>query len=408
MNEIEEYTIECSICLEESSVDNFHQITYGIVGQEPEMSIIVEEGCKGCLLAEDIRIYSKTRKRLFDYDIINQEKYIKARKINWVKKVLQEDPRDFVSVSNATKIMEEKGVLNFIPGKEKAEKVRSAKDFLKIRIQRGILEDLITIPTTLRIGIGGVGPSKHFTYIIRKSDLHRIIDFKLKGVIQRSRTHEVSIEKLKELEEQDYVFFKEEEDGSVVTSFFVNKEDEKTPCRKCGEIKLFNEFRYSGKKKLTFICFECESKKNKAVYANYSSEEYEKVQARVQAWRKANKDKCREYSRIAKRTPQARANRNVRRRLKDFLKKAKNHHFSKNIGCTKKELIEHLESQFTEGMSWENYGSGKNGDHVGSWHIDHKDPISKFKGDYPNHYTNLQPMWSIDNMRKGNKVDTPV
>jgi len=406
MNEIEEYTIECPICLEESSVDNFHQITYGIVGQEPERLIIVEEGCKGCLLAEDIKVYPYTRKRLFDYDIINQEKYIKARKINWVKKVLQEDPKDFISVHNAAKIMEEKGALNFIPEKEVKEKVKSAKGFLDVREKRGIFEGCMTIPTTLR--------NSYFTYIMRKSDLHKVINLKLNGLVQSSRTHEVPIEKLKDLEKQGYVFFKEEEDGSVVVNFFINKEDKKTSCRKCGEIKPFNEFRYRktkieiGDSGLTFECLECSRKSSNQKYHSFSPEEHEKFYTQVKAWRKANKDKCREYARIAKRTPQARANRNVRRRLKDFLKKAKNHHFSKNIGCTRKELVEHLESQFAEGMSWENYGSGKNGDHVGSWHIDHIDPISKFKGDYPNHYTNLQPMWGIDNLKKGNKVEVPV
>jgi len=145
-------------------------------------------------------------------------------------------------------------------------------------------------------------------------------------------------------------------------------------------------------------------KKAKGKYDNLSPEEYEKFLVQVKTWRRANNDKCRGYARA----PKARASKNVRNRLKKFFKGAKDHHFSKGIGCTKKELTEHLQSQFVEGMSWGNYGSGENGDHVGSWHIDHIIPISKFKGEFPNHYTNLQPMWSIDNMRKGNKVDTPV
>jgi hypothetical protein len=55
-------------------------------------------------------------------------------------------------------------------------------------------------------------------------------------------------------------------------------------------------------------------------------------------------------------------------------------------------------------MNWDNYGSGKNGDHVGSWHIDHIIPLSKFQGKYPNHYTNLQPMWAKENMSWGDKI----
>jgi hypothetical protein len=224
------------------------------------------------------------------------------------------------------------------------------------------------------------------------------------------------MEKLKELEQQGYAFLTEGKDKNVDAHFFVNRKDKKTPCRTCGKIKPFDEFTYLGRKKdvhqgggrLTFECVICSKIKRKNKYDNYSPEEYLKHLNNVKTWRRANKDKVREYAHNRYRTPQARANRNVRRRLKDFLKKAKDHHFSKNIGCTKKELVEHLESQFAKGMSWENYGSGENGDHVGSWHIDHKDPISKFKGDYPNHYTNLQPMWGIDNLKKGNKVEVPV
>ena len=53
---------------------------------------------------------------------------------------------------------------------------------------------------------------------------------------------------------------------------------------------------------------------------------------------------------------------------------------------------------FKEGMCWENHGS---------WHIDHKKPISKFKeGTSPkivNSLCNLQPLWAEENLSKGNK-----
>lgn len=55
-----------------------------------------------------------------------------------------------------------------------------------------------------------------------------------------------------------------------------------------------------------------------------------------------------------------------------------------------------LENQFTEGMSWDNYGD---------WHIDHKTPISAAKNleefKILSHYTNLQPLWALDNVKKG-------
>ena len=70
------------------------------------------------------------------------------------------------------------------------------------------------------------------------------------------------------------------------------------------------------------------------------------------------------------------------------------------LGCTPKFLKEFLEKKFTDGMSWGNYGS---------WHIDHIKPIAAFdmsKSEEQKlafHYTNLQPLWVADNLKKGDK-----
>jgi hypothetical protein len=71
----------------------------------------------------------------------------------------------------------------------------------------------------------------------------------------------------------------------------------------------------------------------------------------------------------------------------------------KNLGCTITELKKHLERLFQPGMSWDNQGK---------WHIDHVRPLSSF--DLTNieqlamacHYTNLQPLWAEDNLKKNN------
>ena len=70
------------------------------------------------------------------------------------------------------------------------------------------------------------------------------------------------------------------------------------------------------------------------------------------------------------------------------------------IGYTKIELREHLESLFTDGMSWDN---------MGEWHIDHIRPVASFNYDSTDHpefkecwaLENLQPLWAKDNMSKG-------
>lgn len=76
----------------------------------------------------------------------------------------------------------------------------------------------------------------------------------------------------------------------------------------------------------------------------------------------------------------------------------KSNHLLDFLGCCPEELKKHLEKQFLKGMSWENYGD---------WHIDHIKPISKGNTEEEiyilNHYTNLQPLWAVDNLKKANR-----
>lgn len=73
----------------------------------------------------------------------------------------------------------------------------------------------------------------------------------------------------------------------------------------------------------------------------------------------------------------------------------------KDLGCSIEELKSYLESKFQPGMTWENHGK---------WHIDHIKPLCKF--DLTNreqfiqacHFSNLQPLWAVDNIRKGGKL----
>ena len=79
------------------------------------------------------------------------------------------------------------------------------------------------------------------------------------------------------------------------------------------------------------------------------------------------------------------------------IKKANN--TEKLLGCSFEELKIYLQSLFTEGMSWENYG-------INGWHIDHIKPCASFnleneKEQYECfNYKNLQPLWAKDNLIK--------
>lgn len=94
---------------------------------------------------------------------------------------------------------------------------------------------------------------------------------------------------------------------------------------------------------------------------------------------------------------------NLRRRLWTVLKgRNKSESTMKLLGCTIEELREHIEKQFTDGMCWNNQG-------MYGWHIDHIKPCASFDLTDPKqqlecfHYTNLQPLWAEDNLKKGKK-----
>lgn len=97
---------------------------------------------------------------------------------------------------------------------------------------------------------------------------------------------------------------------------------------------------------------------------------------------------------------------NLRTRLRNAVKyQQKAGSAVRDLGCTIEELNKHLESRFQEGMSWDNWSKS-------GWHIDHIRPLSGFDlTDIEElkeacHYTNLQPLWAQDNLKKSDKDRT--
>lgn len=91
---------------------------------------------------------------------------------------------------------------------------------------------------------------------------------------------------------------------------------------------------------------------------------------------------------------------NLRRRILLALKgETKSASTQELIGCTIPHLIIHLESQFKEGMAWENHS-------LGGWHIDHIVPCVVFDLSDPDqqrrcfNFSNMQPLWAYENLSK--------
>jgi hypothetical protein len=94
----------------------------------------------------------------------------------------------------------------------------------------------------------------------------------------------------------------------------------------------------------------------------------------------------------------------LRTRMRDALRSAasiKQASVKTLIGCSAQDFKQHIELLFLPNMSWDNRAK---------WHIDHSKPISSFdltteagqKAAF--HYTNCQPLWARDNLRKGAKI----
>lgn len=91
---------------------------------------------------------------------------------------------------------------------------------------------------------------------------------------------------------------------------------------------------------------------------------------------------------------------NYRKRVWDAMKGiVKSARSQELLGASADFVRGYIESQFTDGMTWDNYG-------YNGWHVDHIKPCSSFDLNDPVqqrecfHYTNLQPLWAADNFKK--------
>lgn len=159
--------------------------------------------------------------------------------------------------------------------------------------------------------------------------------------------------------------------------------------------------RYAAKHKTEIAEYNTKwQKENRAKLRNYHKK-----------WRDENREQLRRHQREWTKNryntdPMYRLNNNIRYGVWASLKErgiVKGGHTFEMLGYTQDQLKSRLESQFTEGMTWENYGE---------WHVDHKRPISSF--DFHSHkdpefqqcwaLDNLQPMWGEENWSKGSKI----
>lgn len=190
----------------------------------------------------------------------------------------------------------------------------------------------------------------------------------------------VSKEKYNEIRQKHIEKFKKRRE--------VNKEKDKARCRK---------YREQNKEKLSLYLKEWR-KKNQ-----------EKCRHLKNSWRDKNRDRFRKTSRDYIRNkrnsdPIYKIRCNISTLIQNgirnlgFSKKTKT---SKILGCDYDFFKKYIENKFKDGMTFDNRAE---------WSLDHIIPISLAKTEKEliklNHYTNFQPLWKIENIKKGNKLLT--
>lgn len=218
-------------------------------------------------------------------------------------------------------------------------------------------------------------------------------------------------------------------------------------CSKCKEEKNVCEFGKlkSSKDGSMYHCRSCNSKKmeeyrikHQETYKKYLEKNKENKSKYLKEYNKINKDKIvklrkenylskrdeilsknKEYHKNNKEKIRTRKNNYVkykrdtdvlfylknisRKRIYNFIKLKdlkKNNKTFDIVGCSPEFLKNYIENKFSNGMSWELMGK--------NIHIDHIIPLSSAKTEEEIyklcHYTNLQPLWALDNIKKGDKI----
>ena len=155
--------------------------------------------------------------------------------------------------------------------------------------------------------------------------------------------------------------------------------------------------RKSRLKRLEISKLECKNwrEKNKEKIVVYNNEYLQNNRKSINLKRNLNNKQKRKTNPIF--VLKSRERLRVWEALKGKRKTAKTENL---LGCSYEFLKQYIESLFVDGMSWEN---------MSQWHIDHIKPLAIFdlndveKQKIAFNYKNLQPLWAIDNMKKGAK-----
>jgi len=185
------------------------------------------------------------------------------------------------------------------------------------------------------------------------------------------------------------------------------RRNKESPCKICRRKKSSAKYRESNRQKLrdyNRLYKSLNKEKVREYNKKWMSERYHIYKE----WVSNNKEKVNEIKRRYEFNKMSnneiyRLTRFVRNSIRSSirsLKFKKRTKTSEIIGCTMEEFMIYIQSTFSNGMSFDNYGE---------WHLDHIIPISTAETYEDairlNHYTNFQALWAVDNLKKSNKYE---
>ena len=202
---------------------------------------------------------------------------------------------------------------------------------------------------------------------------------------------------------------KEEKDESEFYKQKSKRDGLRSNCKTC--FKVYYQANQEKISERRSRHYQANRKKFCDLQKNYRQANPEKVSACKREYYQANRKKISEhqndYHKARKQSDlQFRMSGNLRSRLHSAIRyKQKSGSAVSDLGCSIPQFLEHIESQFQEGMSWDNWGYGK-----GKWTLDHVYPLAK--ADLTDrtqllavcNWRNLQPLWFEDNRKKKDSV----
>lgn len=183
----------------------------------------------------------------------------------------------------------------------------------------------------------------------------------------------------------------------------------KKACTNCKEEKILDDFY-----KRSMVpdghcseCKECSKRRNKRVHRNYylnnKEDILEKNREYLKTYKEIYKERRNKLNKEKLKTDVCfRLSHYLRRRINSAIKRDQRAGSAvSDLGCSVQFFKTYIESKFQNGMTWDNHGD---------WHLDHIQPLSSFdlmdREQFLKaaHYTNYQPLWAEDNLKKSNSL----